>query len=76
MIERIFDMLGDKPRLGAGLTGGTFISGNLIRWIPDMSQINEFLQALAFFMTVLVALCTIVSWFQKQRERKKNEKPD
>lgn len=76
MLERIFDMLGNKPKLGTGIAGGTFASGNIIRWIPDMSQINEVLQALAFLMTVLVALLTIISWFQKQRERKRHEKPD
>lgn len=72
-MNQIIEILGVKPGIGLSVSGGSFFSGFYLSMglsIDIHIMVNQILQTVAFAISIIVGILTIISWIKKNRKKK------
>ena len=70
MTELFYRMI-EQSKIGAGITGSTFFGGMLLKMDPNIMQsVNDILQMIAFVVTIVVGILTIIGMLKKRKKEK------
>lgn len=70
-MHELFCNMIQQTKLGASITGSSFIAGLFLKVTPElMNEINDVLQMIAFLVTIMVGVLTMVG-MKKKRDKNK-----